>query len=175
MSETQARIAGVLPSASALQTVIDTLETEGFDRSQFGVLATKDSLAGGASATALAEAPGTLTEADAYPETEGAIAGALIGGLTYLGAMAAAGAVVLTGGGLGLALAAIIGAGGVGGLTGVLVAHGFQEDHAKFIEDQLALGGLVLWIQPRDAAQAGTARAQLEAAGATKVLTQAAE
>lgn len=172
MSEMQARIAGVLPSEAALQSVIDTLETEGFDRSQFGVLATKESLAGGASAAALAATPRTPTEADDYPESEGAVAGGLIGGLTYLGAMAAAGAVILTGGGLGLALAAIVGAGGVGGLTGALVAHGFQADHAKFIEDQVALGGLVLWIQPRDAAQAGTARARLEAAGATKVLTQ---
>jgi outer membrane lipoprotein SlyB len=175
MSDTQDRIVGVLPTASALQSVIDTLETEGFDRSQFGVLAKEESLAGGASAAALAEAPGTPTEADAYPETEGALTGALVGGLAYLGAMVAAGAVVLTGGGLGLALAAIIGAGGAGGLTGALVAHGFQEDHAKFIEDQLALGGLLLWIQPRDAAQAGTARARLEAAGATKVLTQTPE
>jgi hypothetical protein len=172
MSETQDRIAGVLPSASALQSVIDVLETEGFDRAQFGVLAKEGALAGGSSATALAQAPETPTEADSYPETEGAMTGALIGGLTYLGAMAAAGAVVLTGGGLGLALAAIFAAGGAGGLTGALVAHGFQEDHAKFIDDQIALGGLVLWIQPRDAAQAATARARLEAAGATKIVVQ---
>jgi hypothetical protein len=173
MSQEQHRIAGVLPTAAALQGVIDDLETHGFDRSQFGVLASQDTLAAdGGDAAALAADPKAHSEAGVEPESGGALTGALVGGLFYLGAAAAAGAVILTGGGLGLALAALVGAGGAGGLVGALVGHGFHQEQAELIESQIAAGGLVLWIQPRDDAQAEAAKAQLERAGATRIVVQ---
>jgi len=173
MSDEHQRIAGVLPTAAALQGVIDDLETQGFDRSQFGVLASKDALpAADETASALAADPKAHSEAEIEPESGGALTGALVGGLFYLGAAAAAGAVILTGGGLGVALAALVGAGGAGGLVGALVAHGFHHEQAELIESQIAAGGLVLWIQPRDDAQAETARAELESAGAAKIVAQ---
>ena len=174
MSEDQHRIAGVLPSAAALEGVIGALETAGFDRSQFGVLANKDALPAGDDANALAENPKIHTDADAYPETEGAVTGGLIGGLTYFAAAVAGGAVLLTGGGLGVAIVAILGAGGAGGLVGALVASGFHRDHANLIDDQISRGGLVLWIQPRDDAQAQSAVAELKLAGAEKIVVQGA-
>ncbi len=173
MSHEQHRIAGVLPTAAALQGVIDELETHGFDRSQFGVLTSKATLAAdGDDAAALAADPKAHSDAEVEPESGGALTGALVGGLFYLGAAAAAGAIILTGGGLGVALAALVGAGGAGGLVGALVAHGFHEEQAKLLEDQIAAGGLVLWIQPRDDAQADAAKAGLEGAGATSIVVQ---
>ncbi len=166
------RIAGVMPSVQALQSVVDGLETQGFDRAQFGVLANQDAVPAGEDAAALAADPKVRTDADSYPETEGAVSGALIGGLIYVGAAAAAGAVILTGGALGVALAALVAAGGAGGLVGALVTHGFKEDHARLIEDQISRGGVVLWIQPRDQAQADAAVAALKAGGATKIVGQ---
>jgi hypothetical protein len=167
------RIAGVMPSVKALESVVDGLETQGFDRAQFGVLANEDALPVGENAAALAADPKVRTDADSYPETEGAVSGALIGGLAYVGAIAAAGAVILTGGALGVALAALAAAGGASGLVGALVAHGFEQDHARLIEDQLSRGGVVLWIQPRDEAQLNSAAAALKAAGATTIVGHA--
>jgi hypothetical protein len=164
------RIAGVMPSMTALQGVVDDLETHGFDRSQIGVLTSEEGVPPGEDAAALAADPKAHTDADSYPEGEGGIEGALVGGLFYVGAVAAAGAVILTGGALGVALAALVAAGGAGGLVGALVAHGFHEDHARLIEDQVSRGGVVLWIQPRDAAQADAAVAALKAGGASRIV-----
>jgi hypothetical protein len=174
MSDETHRIAGVLPSEAASSRVVDALETEGFDRSQFGVLASRDALPAGETAAEIAADPTIQTDADSEPETEGFMSGAVIGGLMYAGAATAAGLVILTGGGLGIALAALIGAGGAGGLVGGLVAHGFHRQHAELIEDQVSRGGVVLWIQPRDAAQAKTAADQLKAQGADPIIVQGA-
>lgn len=170
MSDEQHRIAGVLPTAAAVEDVIGALESMGFDRSQFGVLADRRVLALGEGAADQAEDPKVHTEADIFPEVEGAVAGGLIGGLSYAAAAVAGGAVLLTGGGLGVAIAAVLGAGSAGGLVGALVANGFHNDHARVMEEQIALGGVVLWIQPRDDAQARSAVSQLKIAGADKVV-----
>jgi hypothetical protein len=162
------RIVGVLASPEALQKVIDALELKGFDHAQFGVLAAKaeDHLS---SASAAAADPLTPTEAPDDPESTGTITAAVVGGLTYLGAMTALGATVLTGGGLGLALVAMAAAGGVGGVSGLLVAAGFQHEHAESIDSQLSTGGLILWIKPRDPTQQALAVRAMQEAGATDV------
>ena len=92
-----------------------------------------------------------------------------------MGAAAATAGVILTGGGLGLAVAATLAAGGASGLAGALVAHGFHQSHASMIHDQLAGGGLVLWVRPRDGQQEHAIIAELEGAGATKVVVQGRE
>jgi hypothetical protein len=162
------RVVGVFPSADALQAAIQGLELKGFDRAQFGVLSTQaDHHPVSASE---AEADPTLeTQSPDDPESTGTIAAAVVGGLTYLGAMTALGATVLTGGGLGLALLAAAAVGGVGGVGGLLVAAGFHHDHAEHIDSQLSTGGIVLWIEPRDPAQQTEAAEAMRAAGATDV------
>lgn len=178
MSEVEYRVAGVLPSAEALQAVIDRLEVAGFDRAQFGVLATSAALFGHGhyeTADELAADPSTPTAAVQGMESRGALTGTLIGGLAYVGAAAATAGVILTGGGLGLALAATLAAGGASGLAGALVAHGFHQSHASMIHDQLAGGGIVLWIRPRDDQQERAIATELERAGATKIVVQGRE
>ena len=93
----------------------------------------------------------------------------MVGGLTYVGAMTALGVMVLTGGALGMALLAMAAAGGVGGVSGLLIAAGFRREHAETIDNQLSLGGLVLWVEPRDSAQEAQALKAMRAAGATDV------
>jgi hypothetical protein len=56
--------------------------------------------------------------------------------------------VILAGGGLGLALAAVLASGGAGGLVGALVAAGFHH-HAKLVEGQLRSGGVTIWVGAR--------------------------
>jgi len=178
MSEIEYRVAGVLPSAEALQAVVDRLEVAGFDRAQFGVLATRAALFGhGRYATAdeLAADPSTPTAAVQGMESRGALTGTLIGGLSYVGGAAATAGVILTGGGLGLALAATLAAGGAGGLAGALAAHGFGQSHASMIHEQLEGGGIVLWVRPRDDQQERAVVAELDGAGATKIVVQGHE
>jgi hypothetical protein len=163
------RVVGIFSSPKALYGVVHDLELKGFDHAQFGVLSTKadnDSRP----ASEMADDPLTPTEAPDDPEESGGtIAAAIVGGLTYVGAMTALGALIFTGGGLGLALLAMAAAGGVGGVSGLLIAAGFQREHAESIESQLSKGGLVLWIQPRDAGQHSLALEAMRAAGATDV------
>jgi hypothetical protein len=162
------RVVGVFPSPEALQQVIDALELKGFDRAQFGILSTKAEDHPRPASAAAAD-PLTPTHAPEDPESSGTIAAAVVGGLTYLGAVTAVGATVLTGGGLGLALLAAAAAGGVGGVSGLLVAAGFRNEHAEAIDNQLSMGGLVLWIEPRDVAQQAKALEAMREAGATDV------
>lgn len=70
-----------------------------------------------------------------------------MGGLMYVGAMAAAGAVVATGGTLALVIAAAALAGGVGGLLGSLLAKSVGDHHARYLQDELDHGGLLLWVR----------------------------
>ena len=86
------------------------------------------------------------------PEAIGGAEGGLIGVLMYVGAMAAAGAVVASGGTL---AAAIIGAalsGGVGGLVGSLLAEWLGEEHGRHLQEQVERGGLLLWVRTWDRA-----------------------
>jgi hypothetical protein len=162
------RVVGVFPSPDALHAAIQALELKGFDRAQFGVLSTHADHQPVSASEAEAD-PNIETDAPDDPESSGTIAAAVVGGLTYLGAMTALGATVLTGGGLGLALLAAVAVGGVGGVGGLLVAAGFHHEHAEHIESQLDMGGLVLWIEPRDPAQQTEAAEAMRVAGATDV------
>jgi hypothetical protein len=162
------RVVGIFSSSEALDGVIYALELKGFDHAQFGVLATKADVAPH-SASETAADPLTPTDAPDDPESTSTIGAAIVGGLTYLGAMTALGAMVFAGGGLGLALLAMAAAGGVGGVSGLLIAAGFQREHAESIDSQLSTGGVVLWIEPRDPAQQTQAMEAMRAAGATGV------
>ncbi len=174
MSVVQNQIAAVFPSEASLQAAIDQLEVAGLDRAQLGVLAPQAGAASGETADQLAADPHPPTCEVRDTESRGALAGALAGGLLYLGAVGAAGAIVLTGGGLGVALAALVGVGGAGGLVTGLAALGFHKEHAALIDAQLASGGLVLWVQPRDSAQAQTVDEVLKSAGAEKIVAHPA-
>ena len=70
-----------------------------------------------------------------------------IGGLAYIGAVAAAGVVVASGGGLAAAIAGAAIAGGGGGLLGSIAAHFIGQAHAENLQAQLDKGGLLLWVR----------------------------
>ena len=72
---------------------------------------------------------------------------ALIGGLAYVGATFAVGAVVMSGGALAAAIAAAVLAGGTGGLIGSALAHWVGHHHAAYLHDQIENGGLLLWVR----------------------------
>ena len=88
----------------------------------------------------------------AYADRDSLVEGraALAGGLGYIGAVAAAGAIVATGGTLAVAIAGAVIAGGSGGVIGTLGARWLGRDRAKDVETQLEKGGLLLWVRLRD-------------------------
>jgi len=73
--------------------------------------------------------------------------GALIGGLAYVGATVAIGAVVMSGAAMGAAIAAAVLAGGTGGLVGSVLARWVGHHHAVHLQDQIENGGLLLWVR----------------------------
>jgi hypothetical protein len=94
-----------------------------------------------------------------YVSTEaiGDAQGGLISGLSYVGAVAAAGAVVASGGTLAAALGAAALAGGTGGLIGSVLGKLVGDHHARHLHEHIERGGLLLWVrtwQPEDEARA---------------------
>lgn len=153
--ETRTEAVAVFEKAEHLQDAIDALLNRGFDQADISLLA---------SDKAVDEKLGHLyrrvehleDSADAprkeYVSTaaRGDAQGGLIGGLMYVGALAAAGAVFASGGTLGLALAGAAAAGGAGGAAGAALAKMIGDRHAEELQTQLDRGGLLLWVRTRD-------------------------
>jgi hypothetical protein len=121
-------VVGVFHQAEELEAAVDELLSSGFDRAELSLLASENAVAsklGGYYRT-----PGEMADDRSVPRTAfvstaaiGDAEGALIGGLAYVGATVAIGAVVMSGGALAAAVAAAVLAGGTGGLIGSGLAH----------------------------------------------------
>jgi hypothetical protein len=143
---------GVFASPEMLQRAIDELMSSGFDRADLSLLAAEKTIE-----EKLGHKYQKVTELEddatvprrSYVSTEsvGDAEGGLIGGLMYVGATAAAGAIVATGGTLAAAIAGAALAGGAGGLIGSLLAKWVGDHHAHDLQEQLDHGGLLLWVR----------------------------
>jgi hypothetical protein len=147
---------GIFTSADALENAIVGLMGSGFDRAEISLLAaepTVDAKLGHKYRRVTELEDDAATPRDCYVSIEsiGDAEGALIGGLLYVGALAAVGAVVASGGTLAAAITGAALGGGTGGLIGSVLAKLVGDRHAQTIEEQLAHGGLLLWVQTRDA------------------------
>jgi len=156
MSEVKEAVA-VFDDVEHLQAAIDELGASGFDRAEISLLA-----GSGAIEEKLGHMYQNVEELEdnvrvprsAYVSTEsiGDAEGALIGGLFYVGAVTAIGAVVASGGTLLAVLTAAAIVGGSGGLVGAALAGLVGQHHADYLQGQLDRGGLLLWVHTRDAA-----------------------
>ena len=147
---------GVFNRPEDLQHAIDELLRSGFHRAELSLLASEhavDEKLGHRyeKISALEDDP-TVPRA-AYVSTEAieAAEGALIGVLRYVGATAAIGAIVVSGGALAAAIAAAVLAGGAGGLIGSILAKWVGDHHAQYLQEQMDHGGLLLWVRVWDA------------------------
>lgn len=146
---------GVFHDPEDMQAAIDELLTTGFERSDINLIAGEEAVREklGHMYTQIKETeddPNVPRIAYAGAETRGGAEGGLIGGLFYVGAVAAAGAILATGGTAGFAVAAAA-AGGLGGTAvGALLASVLEAHHAPNIEKQLDRGGLVVWVKTSD-------------------------
>ena len=150
--ESVCEVVGVFHNPEDLESAIDELLISGFDRAELSLLASEDAVAtklGGyyRPASELADDPTIPRAAFVSSAAIGDAEGALIGGLAYVGATAAIGAVVMSGGALAAAVTAAVLAGGTGGLIGTALARWVGHHHAAYLHDQIENGGLLLWVR----------------------------
>jgi hypothetical protein len=157
MADTAIREAvGVFHDERSLQSAVDALLIAGFDRSYLSLLAGQRRVE-----TKLGHRVERVSELEGDAEvptgayvgsdsrTEGK--GVLLGVPLYVGACAAAIAVLASGGSF---LAAFIAAAAVGAVCtaiGIVVARVIDKRHAQRLKEQLERGGLLLWVRTPDA------------------------
>ena len=150
--ESVCEVVGVFHNPEDLESAIDELLSSGFDRAELSLLASEATVAeklGGfyQPASKLADNPDVPRAAFVSSAAIGDAEGALIGGLAYVGATVAIGAIVMSGGALGTAITAAVLAGGAGGLIGSVLARLVGHHHAAYLKDQIENGGLLLWVR----------------------------
>lgn len=158
---------GVFSRAEDFQDAIDELLSAGFDRAQLSLLASASAIDQklGHRYSRVSDFEDDLTvPRAAYVSTEsiGDAEGGVIGGLLYVGATAAAGAIVASGGALAMAIAAAALGGGLGGLLGTILARSIGRRHSQYLQEQLDRGGLLLWVSAWDGHAEKRAAAILE-------------
>lgn len=156
----------VFDKPADLQAAIDELLSAGFDRAQLSLLAdekTVDEKLGHIykRTEELEDEPKAATAAYISTESRGDAEGALIGTPLYVAAGVAVGAVIASGGTLGAAILTAIAAGAAGGTVGAVLAEMLEDRHAHYLQEQLAHGGLLLWVNTPDAAHEDKAKAIL--------------
>ena len=146
---------GLFHDEKQLQAAADELMVSGFDHSDLSLLAAH---------RAVESRLGHMYERVAELEDEPAVAfqaytdsdsrveakGALMGGLIYVGAVAAAGLVVASGGTMAALLIGAAAGGGAGGLIGGVLARFVERHHAQYLQEHLDRGGLLLWVHIPD-------------------------
>lgn len=147
---------GVFSRSDNLQDAIDELLSSGFNRAELSLLASEQAMeeklghryekVGG-----LADDPAVPRTAYVSPEEIGDAQGGLIGGLISIGGIATAGVVAASGGTLAGAIAAAAAVGGAGGLIGSVLARWIGDHHARYVQEQVDRGGLLLWVRTWDA------------------------
>ena len=147
----------VFDDETTLEAAIDDLMSTGFDRAEISLLADVETVEAklGHRFTKVADLEDDAAVPRAFYVSKEAIGygeGALLGGLFYVGAVAAAGAAVAMGATLVAAITAAGLAGGTGGLIGAMLARLLGEHHAHALKEQLDRGGLLLWVHLRDQA-----------------------
>jgi outer membrane lipoprotein SlyB len=146
---------GVFHDPDSLQEAIDELLGSGFDRRELSLLASERAVEEKLGhryrkVAELEDDPRVPRTAYVSTESIGDAEGGLIGGLMYLGAVVAGGAMVASGGTLAGAFLAAAMAGGAGGLFGSALAKLIDYHHADYLQGQLDKGGLLLWVRTRD-------------------------
>jgi len=149
-------VVGIFHTSADLQAAIDELLSAGFDRAELSLLASAASVEeklGHAyqKVSDIVDDPEIPRAAYVSTEAIGDAQGGLIGGLFYVGALVAAGAVVVSDGSLAAAFAAAAASGGAGGYIGSLIGRLLGHHHANHLQAQIDKGGLLLWVHARDA------------------------
>ena len=170
-------VVGAFESADGLEAAISALTSAGWDRAQLSVLAPRGSVGehlAGRDTRVVADDPHAARDAvnsDADLGQERALFAGMAG---VVAAFVASGATIMTGG---AALAAIVGAAVAGGGAAAAVSAigvGAGRNRTAFIDEQIARGGVLLWVTTRDDLEERRAREILTQAGAAHIHTHEA-
>jgi hypothetical protein len=158
-------VVGVFGDPEALERAVFALETRGFDRAAFSVLASEDTVE-----RVLGHRYCRVAEMEDEP---GAPRETFFGHVSRLEAelfpapmLAGMGWLALAG--VGAGIPAVIAA-GAGGVIGVALGGLIHHHHAARIQEQVERGGILLWVGVRDDEREAVARQVLEAEGAQDV------
>jgi hypothetical protein len=147
---------GVFADPDRLEAAVDQLEVSGFDRATISVLATDETVKDrvGHLYHNIAEIEdGRRVPQGAFVSTDSRVEGeaAAIGIPVYIGGVTAAGVVAVAfGGPLAAVIAAAVAGGAAGAGLGAILATAIGRRHADHVVEQIAQGGLVLWVSLRD-------------------------
>jgi hypothetical protein len=146
---------GIFHSAKDMENAVEELQEKGFFRAEISLLASEAAVREKLGhrfydAESLEDDPAAPRTAFISTETIGDAEGALIGGLLYVGALAAAGMAVASGGTFGAILIAAAAGAGSGGVLGGILARIVGKHHSEYLQDQLQHGGLLVWVRTRD-------------------------
>ena len=171
-------VVGVFHATEDFEAAIDELLSSGFDRAQLSLLASERAIEDKLNyrytrVAELADDPTVPRTAYVSTAAVGDAQGALIGGLTYVGATSAIGAVVMSGGALAATLIAAIVAGGAGTLLGSILARLVGQHHAANLNEHIEKGGLLLWVRAWELAEEALAISILRKHGGDDVHSHA--
>ena len=144
MKESKKTLVGLFYERQQAEQAIQELKAAGFKDDQIGVLMQdKDS------GQQLAESTGTkVSETAASGAIGGGVAGGVLGLLASIGALAIPGIGPIVAGGV---LASTLAGAGIGaaagGLLGALVGMGVPEEHAKYFEEGVRAGGILVTVE----------------------------
>lgn len=136
----------------ALNGAVSDLVGAGVDRAEMSILAREGYLDGDLvkhyGDMQKAEDDPTAPRQAVYADTDVRQGRTLITSMaSAIAALAAGGAVVMTGGAALPAIAAAVGAGGGVGMISALVGKSAGDEQQKFLDSQLARGGILLWVK----------------------------
>jgi hypothetical protein len=143
----------VFHDVSALDAAVDDLRKAGFRRGDISLLASEDAVE-----RKLGHRYERVEELEDEPDAPrvvyktrssvGESEDLIIGSMTYLPAVVAAGTVVAT---AGVVAAAVTGTAIAGALIGTVLTHWLDKSQAEWLQEQLDHGGLLLWVRTPDA------------------------
>ena len=145
----------VFTDANDLQAALDDLQSNGFMRQELSVLADEKAVE-----TKLGHRYRKIQEAEDDPdaprtifipnETLGEAEGSVIAFPMYVAATTATGVVVASCGTMLAAITAAAAAGSIGASIGTIFARIIARHHAQYIQEQIDMGGLLLWVHLRE-------------------------
>jgi len=149
MTEYAREVVAVFDDTEALDKAVYTLETRGFDRAAFSLLASEEAVA-----QRLGHRYQRVSETEDDPRMPRDTFFSRISRLEaeYLPAPALAAVGVLIVAGTGAILPVVIAAGG-GALIGAALGRVMHERHATRVREQLERGGLLLWVSVRNVSE----------------------
>jgi hypothetical protein len=165
LPKTIREVVAAFDDAAALDSAVFDLETHGFDRAAFSVLTTEATVA-----RELGHRYRQVQDVEDNPRVPRETFFSRMSRLEaeFLPAPGLASLGWLTLAGVGGGLPAVIAA-GVGGLIGAVLGGLIQQHYAARIQEQLAMGGIVLWVNVRNSAEEEQALLTLRGHGAHDV------